>query len=240
MIKVFTTPAEQVSATSCDAFGQLPMSSLVTRLIVAATAHANILNIGYENLIADRNVWVLSRMSVEIKRMPRMFEEIVITTWIEDIGRMLSNRNFAISLADGTVLGYVRSLWACINIDTRRPAEIGLKEDLSADRECPIAPIARMRPIAEPERREPVKFVYSDIDLNGHVNSSRYIEQMMNLFDFGFHEKHEIERFDIVYQHEARLDTPAEALIAPEAAQIDIVSGDIKVCQGAFKWKNRN
>lgn len=239
MIKEYSAPPEQISPTYCDAFGELPTGGIVTRLIVAATTHANLLGIGYHDLIADGNVWVLSRMSVEMDRMPRMFEELLITTWIEDFGRMVSNRNFALTLADGTPLGFARSVWACINVASRRPADVGHPLNVNLDHLCPISPMLRLRPVSDPARVEPVSFTYSDIDLNGHVNSARYVERVMDLFDFEFHKNHAVARFDIAYQHEAHLDTRAEALIDADASRVDLVSDATPLCRVALKWKNR-
>lgn len=239
MIKEYIAPTELVSPTNCDAMGELPMAAIVTRLIIAATTHADLLGLGYADLGADGNAWVLSRMSVEMERMPRIFENLVVSTWVEDYGRMLSNRNFAITLADGTPLGFARSVWACINVDTRRPAAVGHPAQVNLDRYCPIAPVPRLKAVDNAESTAPVRFSYSDIDLNGHVNSARYVEHLMNLFSLDFHKMHRAERLDIAYMHEAHIDTRAEALIASEGTRIDLNSGDTTLCRAAISWKNR-
>jgi len=239
MIKEYSSPTELISPTNSDAFGELPMAGVVTRLIIAATTHADLLGLGYNDLGADGNAWVLSRISVEMERMPRIFEKIVVTTWVEDYGRMVSNRNFAITLDDGTPLGYARSVWACINVATRRPADVGHPLQVNLDRYCPIAPVPRLRAVTGPERIVPVKFTFSDIDLNGHVNSARYVEHIINLFDYGFHSAHSIGRFDIAYMHEAHLDTGAQALIATGGTLIDLSDGKNALCRAAIQWKKR-
>ena len=50
------------------------------------------------------------------------------------------------------------------------------------------------------------RFQYSDLDINRHVNSSRYIELLLNQWSLEFHDKNRLTRFDIAYIHEARYD----------------------------------
>ena len=42
-----------------------------------------------------------------------------------------------------------------------------------------------------------------DIDVNGHVNSIKYIEHILNLFSMDYYKEHTIERFEIAYVAES-------------------------------------
>ncbi|MFC2296473.1 MAG: acyl-[acyl-carrier-protein] thioesterase, partial [Prevotella sp.] len=44
---------------------------------------------------------------------------------------------------------------------------------------------------------------YSDVDVNGHVNSVKYIEHILDLFDVDFYRNHRLQRFEIAYVTEA-------------------------------------
>ena len=43
---------------------------------------------------------------------------------------------------------------------------------------------------------------YSDCDLNGHVNNTRYIEMISDIFPLDFYRSHLITRLDINYVNE--------------------------------------
>jgi len=49
--------------------------------------------------------------------------------------------------------------------------------------------------------------VYSDIDLNGHVNNTRYLDWMDDLFDVHFHEVYAVKTIQINYEHEVEYGT---------------------------------
>ena len=104
-------------------------------------------------------------------------------------------------------MGYVRSVWAMINMDTRKPADLltlhgaNLTDNI-CDKECPIAKPGRIKvtqqaPVAEYLTR------YSDIDINGHVNSIKYIEHVLNLFPMDMFKEKSIRRFEIAYVAES-------------------------------------
>ena len=48
-------------------------------------------------------------------------------------------------------------------------------------------------------RSRPVVPYYHDIDINGHVNSIKYIEHVIDLWDIPWYREHRIKRFDIAY-----------------------------------------
>ena len=44
---------------------------------------------------------------------------------------------------------------------------------------------------------------YNDVDINGHINSVKYIEHVLDLWDLDWYRDHQIRRFEIAYVAEA-------------------------------------
>ena len=44
---------------------------------------------------------------------------------------------------------------------------------------------------------------YNDVDINGHINSVKYIEHVLDLWDINWYKEHQIRRFEIAYVAEA-------------------------------------
>lgn len=159
---------------------------LVQNIIEVATEHANMLGIGFTRLSAERNIWVLSRLTYELKRYPAMHNHYSLTTWVEDFNRHFSNRCFEIRVNDNETIGYVRTLWAAINIDTRKAADLTSLSDITNfinDKPCPIARQSRIKPDGNPTATTDYTFQVCDIDCNRHVNSGRYVELIVNQND---------------------------------------------------------
>ena len=116
-------------------------------------------------------------------------------------------RNFAIIDKDGKKIGYARSVWAMINLNTRKPADLlalhgGSIVDYVCDEPCPIEKPSRIKVTSD----QPVATLtakYSDIDINGHVNSIRYIEHILDLFPIELYQTKRIRRFEMAYVAES-------------------------------------
>ena len=73
-----------------------------------------------------------------------------IQTWVENVYRLFTDRNFAIIDKEGKKIGYSRSVWAMISMNTRKPADLlalhsGSIVDYVCDEPCPIEKPSRIK-----------------------------------------------------------------------------------------------
>jgi acyl-ACP thioesterase len=217
-----------LAAGSCNASGKMPITLLTTRIIEVATEHANRLGIGYATLTKLGIGWVLSRLSIEMKRMPGINETYSLTTWIEGWNRMYSDRCMVVKDGNGEILGYVRSVWVAIDIAKRTAADLSVLQAESlvcTTMECPIAKQRKMLPVSSEATKFDIQFGYCDIDFNRHVNSVRYIEHILNLWSPEFFDVHEISRFDIAYIQECHYGDTAHlsAEVTEDGVRVDLM-----------------
>ncbi len=233
--KVFVEPFH------VDFTGRIFMGVLGNHLLNAAGNHSSRRGWGIGALNETRHTWVLSRLSVEMTEMPRQNEHIEIRTWVESVMKLFTNRNFSIHRADGTPLGYARSVWAMIDMETRRPCDLLSLYDgdilnyvvSEEENVCPIEGHGRFR-FREPELVRTLDVRYSDIDINRHVNSIKYMEHILDLFS-----REELERglrrFEIAYKAESRMgDTLSFYVQRGEGGETDVEvkrNGEDTVCQ---------
>ena len=139
--------------------------------------------------------------------MPRQYEDFSIQTWIENVYRLFTDRNFELLDKNGKTIGYARSVWAMISMETRKPADLFTLHGESlnqyaSDRECPISKPGRIK-VATDEPVSVYQTRYSDIDINGHVNSIKYIEHILDLFPMETFKEKQIKRFEMAYVAES-------------------------------------
>lgn len=193
-----------------DFNGKLTLGVLGNHLLNCAGFHASDRGFGIASLNEENYTWVLSRLAIELDDMPNQYEKFSIQTWVENVYRLFTDRNFALIDKDQRTIGYARSVWAMINLNTRKPADLlsmhgGNIVDYICDKECPIAKPSRIKVSTQ----EPVfthTARYSDIDINGHVNSIRYIEHILDLFSIERYQIMRIRRFEIAYVAESYYD----------------------------------
>ncbi len=98
-------------------------------------------------------------------------------------------------------------MWAMIDLDTRRPLDLSSlsnKGTSLVDREPPIERPHKVGSF-ECTLERPYTVVYSDIDFNGHVNSMKYLEWMVDTLPAEVPAGLDAFRVDINYLHEAKL-----------------------------------
>ena len=217
-----------LAAGECNPQGEMPLTLLMTRIIEVATFHANSWGAGYARLIQDNQVWVLSRVTIELTAYPKINTDYTLTTWIEDYNRHFSQRNMEIHDQKGDAIGYVRTVWVVINLSTRESVDISKLSYIAAnvtEHPCPIEPQSRLKPF-EPTRTETHRFRYSDIDFNGHVNTVRYIEHLVNQFPMQHHANNMVKRLELAFVKEAYYGNEAHFDIDdsdPMNVRIDII-----------------
>ena len=141
---------------------------------------------GFEDMQRHHHVWVLARLIINMEEMPQTGQAYNIQTWVAKVYHQFTDRLFTISSPDGHTFGHAFSTWALINYDTREPMDLanlpeGNISNYIATETIPLTRAGRCRVTAEsPTRSNPV--YYSDLDINGHVNSIRYIQMAADLF----------------------------------------------------------
>ena len=190
-----------------DFNGRLTMSVLGNHLLNCAGFHAADRGFGISELNEHHYTWVLSRLAIEMDEFPYKDEPFSIQTWVENVYRLFTDRNFAVINKDGKPLGYARSVWAMIDVDSRKPMDLvamhnGQIAEYICDKECPIEKPSRIKVTS----KEPVATYmtkYSDIDINGHVNSIKYIEHILDLFPIETFKQKRLKRFEMAYVAES-------------------------------------
>ncbi len=218
-----------------DFTGRMFLGILGNHLLNAAGRHSQRRGWGIGTLNEEHHTWVLSRLSIEMQEMPRQYEKIQIMTWVESVIRLFTHRNFAILRPDGTPYGYARSIWAMIDTETRKPCDLLTYADgdilryVVSDEEnvCPIDGHGRFR-FRDPQLVRTIDTYYSDVDINGHINSIKYIEHILDLFPRERFEQQALHRFELAYKTEAYMGDWLSFYLQPtDATQPD--SFDIEV-----------
>jgi acyl-ACP thioesterase len=231
-----------------DCTGRLTMSIVGNHLLNCAGMHAAKRGFGITDLNEHHYTWVLSRLAMEFKDLPMQYDEFSIDTWVEAVYSLFTDRNFSMHNAKGEAIGYARSVWAMIDLDSRRPVNLvtmhegRINEYICTDRECPIEKPGRIKVVAtEPLYSFAAK--YSDIDINGHVNSVRYIEHILDLLPLEKHKTERLKRFEIAYITESyfgdQLDIYMDEDKEENVYMVEVrkhFSGEV-VCRAKMEWK---
>jgi acyl-ACP thioesterase len=129
-------------------------------------------------------------------------------------------------------------------MQTRRPKPLDV-EALSryiTDKACPIEKPGKIIPIENETEGIPYKVKYSDLDINGHLNSIKYMEHLLDLFDLDRFTTKEVKRFEIAYLSEGRYGMTLSLHCRETAADkysMAICHEGKAICRAAATWITR-
>lgn len=147
------------------------------------------LGFGYSTLFPQDMAWVLSRMHFHFHRAPKWQEEGKITTWHKGVNGLFYVRDYELRISDELCVSATSS-WVIINLKTRameRPEVMCQIADPTPQDEShaieTLAPKVRMPRGVEVRKVAEHLAAYSDLDINGHVNNTRYVAWAMDCID---------------------------------------------------------
>jgi acyl-ACP thioesterase len=133
-----------------------------------------------------------------------------------------------------------------IDTETRQPTDIysidngAINNWIVTDKPCPIEKGGRVKMSENVELVKTIEVNYNDIDINGHVNSVKYIEHVLDLWNIDWYREHHLKRFEIAYVAEAHqsdllnfyLEQTAENEYCVRLVKAEILTGNqVEVCR---------
>ena len=186
-------------------FNRLKSSMLLYFAQEAAGHHCKILGVDWDTLAQRRLFWALIRTHVEVKKLPVLGQTIRIETWPMPTTRSAYPRAMAAYDEAGELLFTSTSLWVLMDLDKRTmilPGRSGVTVE-GILRGCETAAPGSLA-LKETEQASCRTVVYSELDRNGHMNNTRYLDWVDDLLASDFHENHPVKEITLCYLSEAR------------------------------------
>ena len=188
-----------------DCFGNLKPAQILFIAQDMGTKHCKELSLSYEALAGRGLFWAVTRHRVQITRMPRSGETIRVETWAMPTTRVAYPRSVVAYDGEGRECFRSITLWVLMTLDTRVMIQPG-KTDIQ------VAGTLRGLELSSPKGLVPRDMVnssfrrvaYCDIDRNGHMNNTRYMDWIDDLYDCAFHKNHTLREFTACYLSEVR------------------------------------
>lgn len=167
-----------VNATDCDPARRMRLDALFVAMQEGGGRHAHSLGVGYDAMHERSLFFALTRIHVRVSRAPRCGERVVHTTWPGVANRFFCPRYHVFTLEDGTPLAAAGALWVVLDEKKRcivSPLTADLRFPDTGDLPAPIAANVRLPALGSDPLSLSRSPVYSEFDINGHVNNTKYI-----------------------------------------------------------------
>ncbi len=193
-----------LSAVDVDCFGRCKASVLLYLAQEAATGHCDILRLDWDTMAEKGLFWAVIRSHVQVQQLPVLGQTVQVRTWPMPTTRTAFPRAVEILDQEGNSLVRIVSLWVLMDMASRAmvlPGKSGVDvQGLLTGNE--IAGPGSIVPVAQNQSADR-QVVFSELDRNGHLNNTRYMDWVADLLPSGFHKTHPVREFTICYLSEA-------------------------------------
>ena len=206
MKQVIWTQTYDVNTIVLDDQTRLGLSGLLNLLQDIAWLHAKHLGWGYEALVEHGTAWVLVRQKLVMADWPVWGDVVEVRTWPRGVNGALAVREFEIVAGDRK-FGECSTSWLIIDAQTRRPTRIDREafrknartEGCLAIEAGKITPQTGLKPAATFQVRN------SDLDVNGHVNNTRYAQWIVDSLTPEEHAAYRLDEYEVNFLAETHV-----------------------------------
>ena len=194
-----------VTDNCVDCFGNLKLSTLLYFAQEVAGKHFDRIAMTYEQLASRGMFWAIIRQRVSITRLPKSGETIRVETWPMPNTRVAFPRHVAAYDESGNELFRCISLWVLMDLESRAmilPGKSGIALPGTTQGNELLPPASL--PVKQLRNHRSRSVCFTDLDRNGHMNNTKYLDWISDLLPSDFHKAHSPREFTVCYLSEAR------------------------------------
>ena len=166
-----------------DKYNRIKPSAVLELFQDAAGQHAEEIGVGYEPMKNRSYMWVLLKVKLKIVSNPKSYQNVIIKTWPLAPNRVSYRREFRMEDENGEYLIGGSSEWVVVHSERRRlvadpnlyPFTEGFLTDVIFE-----GKLDRVDDFETNEIPRIVNAGFSEIDVNNHVNNTKYANYIMD------------------------------------------------------------
>lgn len=168
-----------INEKQVNSAGEFRTQELFEILTEMGGIHSEMIGNGSDVLMAKKLSWVLLTWKIKFIKRPKLNDEILVKTWVRKSDGITSVRDFEVYNSEDEKIIIASSKWCLINLETRRP--VRFDDELSnayapEDKNAFGEELPRVKEPQEYELEKEYVIQKEDIDVNGHVHNSNYLD----------------------------------------------------------------
>jgi medium-chain acyl-[acyl-carrier-protein] hydrolase len=233
-----------IESFDVDILGRLRPHIQLAYLLNSAWNHAKGTSYGYDELSARNLMWVLIKIQMIIRRQAKWGEQIAIETWGKRIERLYALRDFACISASGKKVISATSSWMILDRTNGRPQRFDQATDGFPWQPGREEIETNLEKVQEPTTGKDIahfRVLFSDIDVNRHVNSVKYLQWIVDGHSQEYLEAKELVSIELSFLSEA-LPHDEVAVFSEESGDHELcsarrMSDNKELCRARLKWR---
>ena len=189
-----------------DMNGHIKLPDVILLSLQVSGMQSIELGVSDKAILEDYNlVWIITDYDIEVARLPRFAEEITIETEALSYNRLFCYRRFTIYDEGGQELIQMMVTFVLMDRDSRKvhAVEPGIVAPYQSDFNKKLIRGPKYANLEEPISKDyHVRFY--DLDMNGHVDNSKYLDWIFEVMGADFLTKYIPKKINLKYVKEVR------------------------------------
>ncbi len=172
----------------------------------AAWNHAKSLGMGRSYALKNNLMFALYNELLTAYKYPVFNEVLKVRTWIEGKDKLYLYRNFLVVDDKDDKVAEAFTRWFVVDLKMKRPLRTKSYRD---QMDLPLVSDKTSKQFTDIPKLENLEGTYSfkvhyrDLDINGHANSTRYIDWILDGLELEFRKIHRLDELQIAYLSQA-------------------------------------
>ena len=189
-----------------DMNGHIKLPDVILLSLQVSGMQSIELGVSDKTILEDYNlVWIITDYDIEVVRLPRFAEEITIETEALSYNRLFCYRRFTIYDEAGQDLIHMMATFVLMDRDSRKvhavEPEIVAPYQSEFDKKLIRGP--KYESLEEPISKD-YHIRFYDLDMNGHVNNSKYLDWIFEVMGADFLTRYIPKKINLKYVKEVR------------------------------------
>ena len=227
-----------------DINGHIKLPDIILLSLQVSGSQSAQLGVSDKDILERYNlVWIITEYDIDVIRLPRFAEEITIETEALSFNRLFCYRRFTIYDEAGQELIHMMATFVLMDRDSRKvhAVEPEIVAPYQSDFDKKLIRGPKYESLNEPISKDyHVRFY--DLDMNGHVNNSKYLDWIFEVMGAEFLTNHIPKKINLKYVKEVRpggMITSSYELNQLESNHQVTSEGDINA-QAKITWQKIN
>ena len=189
-----------------DMNGHIKLPDVILLSLQVSGMQSIELGVSDKTILEDYNlVWIITEYDIEVVRLPRFAEEITIETEALSYNRLFCYRRFTIYDESGQELIHMMATFVLMDRDSRKvhAVEPEIVAPYQSEFNKKLIRGSKYESLEEPISKDyHVRFY--DLDMNGHVNNSKYLDWIFEVMGAEFLTHYIPKKINLKYVKEVR------------------------------------
>lgn len=194
-----------ITASLCDFTGRLGIAQCLDMFMDAASRHADEMLMGRRELAEKDLFWMITKNRLRVFRMPEMSDVVTLSTWPLMPEKLHNDRCYTLKKGD-ELLAVGKCEWVNYNFVTGKLSPVSQLFEPGTEF-CPddTIPEGFDRLTGDfPEQVCEYKVRTSDVDVNGHVNNTKYVYALLDVYSSQELKTHPIVGAEMIYKNQVK------------------------------------